>query len=154
MRESSLLSVATDEAREELCRMMPLRAGTVLAGPWDIDLVGDSMGDGILGVGCLLKLGRTLGVMALDSRSEMDETERLARTDAGRRGETTWLIRLSACSGTGSTTLARGSTVGRGETTFTFTTEPLFRDRDLESDDGADRSERVDSLGARNAYPR
>ncbi len=67
-----------------------------------------------------------------------------------------WLIRLSARSGTGSTTLAMGTIVGRGDSAFafTFTTEPLFRDRDRESDDGADRSEMVDSLGARVAYPR
>ncbi|PIL27758.1 hypothetical protein GSI_10911 [Ganoderma sinense ZZ0214-1] len=158
VRKASSWSVATDDLREELVRAMPLRTGTPprLFCPRDIDLVGDRMGDGIFGVGCLLRLGRKLGVTARDSRSEMDETERLACTcaDAGGRGEMLWLIKLAALSGTGSTTLAMGNTVGRGEAAFMFATEPLFLDRDLESDDGADRSERVDSLGARNAYPR
>lgn len=148
-----MLPAATDDLTEDPDRMVPLRTGIALAALRDIDTAGDRMGDGILGVGCLLKLGRKPGVTARDRRSEMDETERLICTDAGGRGETLWLIRLAGGSGMGSTTLAMGNTVGRGDSALAFTTEPLFRDKDRESDDGADRREIVDSLGVRRACP-
>ena len=76
----------------------------------------ERMGEGSRGVGCLLRLGRGLGAIPREKRSERDETERVsAVVEAGGRGDALWLIRLGARSGTGCATMTMGAGAGRGD---------------------------------------
>ena len=141
---SDNLPVVTEGLSEEPERDALLEGGAATS-CGDTSL-GDKLGDGRRGVGCLLRLGRRAGATLRTSRSEIDENERVLRMGLCTRGDTLWLIRLSERGpypASGARALAAAWRGVGGSSAIQL--PPSFRE-EYDKEECADCKEMVDSL--------